>query len=114
MSKKRKICVVVQSRANYARIKTVLRAIDAHADLELQLILGASALLDRFGDISQTVKEDGFRPAAKVYTIVEGETPVTMAKSTGLGIIELATQLENLAPDIVRAAIPSGDMALWM
>ena len=38
---------------------------------------------------------------ATVYSIVEGETPVTMAKSTGMAIIELATQFENLKPSIV-------------
>lgn len=101
MKTKRKICVVVQSRANYARIKTVLRAINDHPDLELLLVLGASALLDRFGDVSQVIANDGFEVVARVYTIVEGETPVTMAKSTGMGIIELSTQFENLKPDIV-------------
>jgi UDP-hydrolysing UDP-N-acetyl-D-glucosamine 2-epimerase len=33
--------------------------------------------------------------------IVEGETPVTMAKSTGLGLLELPTLFELLKPDIV-------------
>ena len=36
-----------------------------------------------------------------IYSIVEGEIPTTMAKSTGLGIIELATIFENLKPDVV-------------
>lgn len=98
---KRRICVVVQSRANYARIKSVLRAIDDHPGLELQLVLGASALLDRFGDLRDIIASEGFTPSATVYSIVEGETPGTMAKSTGLGIIELATQFENLKPDVV-------------
>ena len=35
------------------------------------------------------------------FTIVEGENPVTMAKSTGIAIIELSTIFENLKPDIV-------------
>lgn len=98
---KKRICVVVLSRANYARIKTVMRSIQEHPDLELQLIIGASALLDRFGDISKTLELDGFKVNSKVYSIVEGETPSTMAKSTGLGIIELTTQFENLQPDVV-------------
>ena len=45
----RKVCVVVNSRANYGRIKSFLRAAMDHLDLELQLIVGASALLYRFG-----------------------------------------------------------------
>ena len=33
-------------------------------------------------------------PNAIVHSILEGETPTTMAKSTELGIVELATHLE--------------------
>jgi UDP-hydrolysing UDP-N-acetyl-D-glucosamine 2-epimerase len=98
---KRKVCVVVASRANYGRIKSALVAIRNHPDLELQLIVGASALLYRFGQVVDVIKEDGFDVTARVYSIVEGENLTTMAKSTGLGIIELATLFENLAPDIV-------------
>lgn len=98
---KRKVCVVVASRANYGRIKSVLKAIEEHPDLELQLIVAASALLYRFGSVVDVIKKDGFRVNGTVYIIVEGENPSTMAKSTGLALIELATQFENLKPDIV-------------
>jgi GDP/UDP-N,N'-diacetylbacillosamine 2-epimerase (hydrolysing) len=97
----RRICVIVASRANYARVKTVLSAITADERMELQLVVGASALLYRFGEAIEVIREDGFPVAATTYTIVEGENPTTMAKSTGLGIIELATLFENLKPDIV-------------
>ncbi len=101
MANKRKVCIVVNSRANYARIKSVLRAVQKHPRLEPRLVLGASALLHRFGNILQIVEADGFNVSALVYTIVEGETPTTMAKSTGMAIMELATLFENLKPDIV-------------
>ncbi len=97
----RKICVVVGSRANYSSIKSAMRAIQAHPDLELQLILGASALLDRYGEVAKLIKEDGFSPAAQVYMLIEGENPATMAKSTGLGLLELPTIFSRLKPDIV-------------
>jgi UDP-hydrolysing UDP-N-acetyl-D-glucosamine 2-epimerase len=98
---KRKVCVVVNSRANYGRIKSVLRAVQDHPELELQLIVGASALLWRFGSVADQICGDGFKINAVVYSIVEGENPTTMAKSTGMGIMELATQFENLKPDVV-------------
>ena len=99
--KKRKICVVVASRANYARVKSVLRAIKRRKDLDLQLIVGASVLLYRFGKAVNVISKDGFRPVRSIYYVVEGETPSTQAKSTGLGIIELATAFDDLKPDIV-------------
>lgn len=78
-----------------------MRAVQKHSDLELQLIIGASALLYRFGNVLEIIKADGFQPVSTVHTILEGETPTTMAKSTGMGIVELATHFENLKPDIV-------------
>jgi UDP-hydrolysing UDP-N-acetyl-D-glucosamine 2-epimerase len=98
---RRKICVVIGSRANYGRIKSVCKAINEHPDLELQLIAGASALLYRFGQVIDIIRRDGFDVHATVYSIVEGENLTTMAKSTGLAIIELATLFENLRPDVV-------------
>ena len=64
-------------------------------------MVGASALLGRYGSVHKIIEEDGFKINAKVYIIIEGETPTTMAKSTGLAIVELSTIFENLKPDIV-------------
>lgn len=93
--------MVVNSRANYGRIKSVLCAIKKRDDLELKIIIGASALLHRFGEVHKIINKDGFIPSATVYSIVEGETPTTMAKSTGMAIMELSTLFENMKPDIV-------------
>lgn len=97
----RKVCVVIGSRANYGSIKSAMRAIKASADLELQVVVGASALLDRYGAIVDVIEADGFKPAARVHMLIEGETPTTMAKSTGLGLLELPTVFDQLQPDIV-------------
>jgi UDP-hydrolysing UDP-N-acetyl-D-glucosamine 2-epimerase len=97
----RKVCVVVGSRANYSSIKSAMRAIEDHTDLELQLVVGASALLDRYGSVAELIERDGFEAAERVFMLIEGETPSTMAKSTGLGLLELPTAFERLRPDVV-------------
>jgi UDP-hydrolysing UDP-N-acetyl-D-glucosamine 2-epimerase len=101
VSKVRKVCVVITARPSYARIKTVLSAIEAQEGLELQLIVAASALLDRYGKVVEVIRADGFAPDATVYALVEGENLVTSAKSTGMAIMELATLFDTLKPDIV-------------
>lgn len=97
----RKVCVVIGSRANYSSIKAVMRAVEAHPALSLQLIVGASAVLDRFGAVVDVITRDGFRVDARVNIIIEGETPSTMAKSTGLALLELPTLFDMLKPDVV-------------
>jgi UDP-hydrolysing UDP-N-acetyl-D-glucosamine 2-epimerase len=63
--------------------------------------VAASALLERYGNAIQAIEHDGFSPEARVYMVLEGENLVTSAKSTGLGLVELATVFDNLKPDAV-------------
>lgn len=98
---KRKICVVITARPSYSRIKTALTEIKEHPELELQLVLAGSALLDRYGNASKIIESDGFKVNEKIYNILEGETPTAMAKTTGIAIMELSTAFYNLKPDIV-------------
>ncbi|GAB1445722.1 UDP-N-acetylglucosamine 2-epimerase [Flammeovirgaceae bacterium] len=98
---KRKICVVVTARPSYSRIKTALKAINDSENLELILVLGASALLDRYGSIVKVIQNDGFEIAEQVFFVLEGENPTSMAKTTGLGVLELANVFYNLKPDMV-------------
>ena len=97
----RTVCVVITARPSYSRVRTALAAIDAHPDLELQLVVASSALLDRYGNAVNQIEADGFHIDERVYTVIEGENPTTMAKSTGLGLLELSSVLDNLRPDVV-------------
>ena len=101
VKEKRKICVVVTARPSYSRIRTALKAIQNHPDLELQLVVAASAILDRYGNTHQLIERDGFKINARVFMVVEGENLPTMAKTTGLGLMELSTVFDNLKPDMV-------------
>lgn len=98
---RRKVCVVITARPSYSRIKTALKAIKDNPDLELQVVIAASALLDRYGTAVNYVEKDGFEVAARVYMVLEGENPTSMAKTTGIGLLEFATVFDNLKPDLV-------------
>src|SRR5437870_6204383 len=98
---KRRVGVVVGARANYSSIKSAMRSVRDHPGLTLQLVVGASALLDRYGTVVDVIEQDGFEPDERVFMLIEGETPGTMAKSTGLGLLELPTAFDRLRPDVV-------------
>ena len=98
---KRKVCVVITARPSYSRIKTALKAINEHPDLELQIVVAASALLERYGSAVNYIEKDGFKIAAKVFNVLEGENLTAAAKTTGIGILELSSVFNSLSPDIV-------------
>lgn len=98
---KRKVCVVVTARPSYSRVRTALKAIQEHPDLELQLVVAASALLDRYGSAVNYIEKDGFTILSKVFNVLEGENLTAAAKTTGIGILELSSVFENLQPDVV-------------
>jgi UDP-hydrolysing UDP-N-acetyl-D-glucosamine 2-epimerase len=78
-----------------------MRAVAEHPDLNLQVVTGASAVLDRYGRVVDIIRNDGFTIDEEVYMIVEGETPTTMAQSTGIGLMALPTTFLRLKPDVV-------------
>ena len=47
------------------------------------------------------IEQDGFSIAARVYSVLEGTNPTAMAKTTGIGMLELATVFDNLRPNVV-------------
>ncbi len=102
-NKIKKICVVVNSRANYARVKSLLIEINKNKKLKLILVLGASASLYRFGEVHKVIKKDHFKIDEMLFSVVEGNDLVGMSKTTGLSIIELSNILKKQKPDLVIA-----------
>lgn len=92
----RRIAVVVTARSSWARIRTACEAIAKHPDLDLQLIVAASALNDRYGSIHPTLPV-----AYEVECLMAGGNTASMAKTCGLLTVELTTAFRRLRPDVV-------------
>ena len=101
MSKVKKICVVINNRANYARIKSFLLLANKNKKINLQVVLAGSSHLEKFGDISHIIKKDKIKVHHKLFTIFEGNEPICMTKTTSQTINELSTVFLNIKPDIV-------------
>lgn len=97
----KRICVYTCNRSEYSRLKSVMRAIVRHKDLELKIVVSGSHLLSRFGMTVRDIEEDGFMIDERIYTVIDGGTLETMTKSTGLAIIELSTYFSRIKPDLL-------------
>ena len=97
----RKILVVMVDRANYGRLKPVMRSIMENPSLVLQVVCAGTMVLERFDYPVQIVRADGFEVHGEVYLELEGSTPTTMAKSVGFATIEFASEFQRLKPDLI-------------
>ena len=98
---KLKICVVLTTRGNYAKMKSTMKAILACSESDLQVIVGGGILLTRYGDYPKLIEADGFRVDRRVDFLEEGDTLGAMTRSAGLATIKMGTAFEELQPDVV-------------
>lgn len=96
----RKVCVIVTARPSWAKLEPVCRALQARADVELQIVACASALLERYGRVVDVIQKD-YEIAAEVWSTYEGANLLTSAKETGALLVELAAVLQRLSPSVV-------------
>jgi len=99
--KRRRICVVSGSRADYGILFPILCELKTSPKIDLQLIVTGSHLSPEFGLTVKEIEADGFEIAKKVEILVSSDTDVGVAKSMGLGLIEFGPVLNDLSPDIV-------------
>lgn len=93
--------MVITTRGNYAKMKSVIEAIETTPDLELQIILGGMVVLEKYGRIINMLNDRQLPIKRTIYFAIEGESLTTMAKSAGLAVTEFSTAFEDLKPDVV-------------
>jgi UDP-hydrolysing UDP-N-acetyl-D-glucosamine 2-epimerase len=67
----RKVAVLLVDRANYGRLKPVMRAIAEHPALQLQVLCAGTMLLERFGHPVRVVEQDGFTIDGRIHMELE-------------------------------------------
>lgn len=101
LSNSRKICVVLTTRGNYGKMKSVMRNIADDPCLELQVVVGGALILPKYGYKIVDVIRKEFGINKMLRFIVEGENLAAMAKSAGMAVMEFVNALEELVPDVV-------------
>lgn len=98
---RRRICIPIATRGNYSKMKSTLRAVMAHPDMELQLIVAGGIALPRFGDYRRVVEADGFAVAETIPYLLDGDSLESMTMSAALATLEFGRTFSRLNPDIV-------------
>jgi UDP-N-acetylglucosamine 2-epimerase (non-hydrolysing)/GDP/UDP-N,N'-diacetylbacillosamine 2-epimerase (hydrolysing) len=97
----RRVCVVTGSRAEYGLLSSLMTAIHADTDMQLQIIATNMHLSPEFGLTYQEIEADGFHIDKKVQMLLSSDTANATTKSVGLATIGFADAYEDLKPDII-------------
>src|SRR6266571_7523315 len=99
---KRRICFPITSRAYYGRSQLLIRKLHAHPDIDLELMLGGSILLDKYSQhVADDIEAGGFAISTSLFNVIEGGNHVAMAKTACLTALEFTNGIHALDPDIV-------------
>ena len=99
--KKKKICVVTGTRAEYGILRWLMDGIDKSNIFDLQEIATGMHLSPDFGLTYKEIEKDGFKIDRKIEMLLSSDTPSAISKSTGLGLFGIADAYKDLNPDIV-------------
>lgn len=99
--RKRKIAVFTGNRAEYGLQYPILKAIDAHPDLEYFLLVSGAHLQEDFGYTKHEIEKDGFKVFDEVKLEMEEDTLFATAQAIGSGILSLSRILDRIRPDFL-------------
>jgi GDP/UDP-N,N'-diacetylbacillosamine 2-epimerase (hydrolysing) len=99
--RRRRVCVVTGSRAEYGLLRSLLRGIQAAAELELQIAVTGSHLSPEFGLTYRDIEADGFAIDARVDMQLSADTAADITRSLGRGLMGFADVWLRLRPDVV-------------
>lgn len=96
-----KICVATGTRAEYGLLKPLIKAISEEIGFQLQLLVTGAHLSPEFGITYKLIEEDGFKIDKKVEMLLSADTPTSIVKSMGMGMVGYADAFQDLQPDLL-------------
>ena len=98
---RKRVAVVTGTRAEYGLLRSSIEAIDAHPQLELQIVATGMHLLRKFGHTIDDIRADGWPVAARVRMQTGTDGSTDQATGLGRGVAGIARYLEHAKSDIV-------------
>jgi len=101
MIKKRKICIVSSSRADYNHLHTLMTNIKQSKNLRLQIIVTGMHLLSKYGSTYKEIISDGFNIDGKIKNYQNNTKESDILNSISYQIKNCSKVFTKLRPDVV-------------
>ena len=99
--RRRRICVITTSRADYGHLYWPLKELQAKKNIDLNIVVMGAHLAPEFGLTVREIEADGFEIDDTIECLISSDTDTGMAKTIGLAILGLSDSLTRLRPDIL-------------
>lgn len=106
---KRKILYITGTRADYGLMKSVLKEIEEHPKLELEIVATGMHLMPEFGMTINEMKKDGFK-IHEIDATYEEDNKESMTIFVGKFIQLLTKKVKEIKPDIILLLGDRGEM----
>lgn len=106
---KRKILYITGTRADYGLMKSVLKEIEKHPKLELEIVATGMHLMEEFGMTINEIKKDGFK-IHEIGATYENDNKESMTIFVGKFIQLLTKKVKQIKPDIILLLGDRGEM----
>ena len=99
--KKKKICIITGSRADYGILSFFLKKIQHDKDFDLKLIVTATHLVPKYGNTFKEILKDNIKIFKKVKLPLKDDRVFDISNATASGIIKYTEELSKIKPDLV-------------
>ena len=102
--------MITERRADYSKLRPIIKEIKKSKKLDYQLIVTGSHLLSKYGNTINDIKCDNFK-ISSILPMLKKNAPDTgaeMVRAHGRILIKLADEFERLKPDIILSGFDIG------
>ena len=94
----KKIVFLSGTRADYGKLKSLMRKIDEHKDFELHIFVTGMHLLSTYGSTYKEVEKDGFK---NIYKYINQKTNEKMDIALSNTILGFSNYVSEIKPDMI-------------
>ena len=95
------IGVVTVGRSDYGIYRSLLRALAAEPELELRIYVTGMHLAPEFGATVAMIEADGYPICERIETLLASDSPESIGKAMGLGVIGFSQAFARSRPDLL-------------
>lgn len=94
----KKILFLTGTRADYGKLKSLMKNVNQHADFELHIFITGMHLLSKYGSTYKEIEKDGFK---NLYKYVNQSKNTRMDISLSNTLVGLSNYVAELEPDLI-------------